>query len=299
MTSITVRFDGFLLPALVTVKDGNQVTVFGPTLVAAGGQFTFTSGSTTSPFAGGQVTITGDLIDAIFGNQPLTPVLLITSCGSPPFVGSTYNNFTVLAGESLGGPICCDVDDLENDPPDFINFPDDIDLTLASGECTKVVNWDPPTASDNCGAPVITADSEFQPGDSFGPGDHVITYRATDEYGNTVEDELRIRIRDETDPVISGCPGNITVNASSVIGTCGVEVTWAEPSVEDCSATSVTRSHAPGLTSSRSCCTPPTPSVRRRGRSASRTCSTPAGAACPRHRSRARSGSRTRRRRRR
>jgi len=107
------------------------------------------------------------------------------------------------------------------------------------------------TANDNCdGAltptPVLISDV---------PGccqTAVYTYKwqATDSCGNIGESATRtFTIQDTTAPTISGCPGDITVNADA--GGCTAVVTWTEPTATDvcCGPVAWTyRSHEPGST---------------------------------------------------
>ncbi len=52
------------------------------------------------------------------------------------------------------------------------------------GDTLKTVFWETPVVTDNSGQPV-TLVSNKQPGDSFPIGTTVVTYYATDEYGNS------------------------------------------------------------------------------------------------------------------
>ena len=48
---------------------------------------------------------------------------------------------------------------------------------------TAAVSWTPPTAGDNSGEPV-TLTADHTPGDAFPIGTTIVTYTATDIYGN-------------------------------------------------------------------------------------------------------------------
>lgn len=66
--------------------------------------------------------------------------------------------------------------------PVISNCPADIAITTST-TCQAVVDWTPPTASDNCGLQSLT--SNFAPGTTFSPGLYTIVYTATDNCGNT------------------------------------------------------------------------------------------------------------------
>ena len=102
VTSLSMRYDGTILPAIITVTDGGGHVVFGPQLVLVGGTFTFSSDSPTDSFRSHEVTISGNL--DILGS-PLVPVLIETDCDDPIYVGSEYGSFTVVSGISMGGPL--------------------------------------------------------------------------------------------------------------------------------------------------------------------------------------------------
>jgi len=71
--------------------------------------------------------------------------------------------------------------DLED--PILLDCPDDFIEVMTSGT-SAIVNWIPPTATDNCDDPVSLTSSD-NPGDSFGLGNTIVTYTATDDAGNT------------------------------------------------------------------------------------------------------------------
>lgn len=99
-------------------------------------------------------------------------------------------------------------------PPQFTFCPPNI--TVQSGpDCTAIVNWQEPTAVDNCGPVQIT--SSVPSGWLFHLGYSLITVIATDRCGNTSKCEFLIFIEDNCcnkAPVIqcpadyTGCPGS-------------------------------------------------------------------------------------------
>ena len=67
---------------------------------------------------------------------------------------------------------------VDTTPPVISGCPTDITVTAAAGQCSAVVNWTPPTATDNCGTPTIT--STHNPGDTFLAGETTVTYTVDD-----------------------------------------------------------------------------------------------------------------------
>ena len=61
-------------------------------------------------------------------------------------------------------------------------------------------------------------------------GTTVVTYTATDAAGNTSTCSFNVTVEDNTNPVIAGCPSNITVNANA---SCQATVNWTVPTVSD------------------------------------------------------------------
>lgn len=105
----------------------------------------------------------------------------------------------------------------------------------ANNSCQAVVNWTPPTFTDNCTGGTLT--STKAPGSIFQKGISTVTYTATDASGNTATCSFTITVADKIAPVISGCPGEITVNTNE----CEIAVNWAAPTVVDnCAGTTLT-----------------------------------------------------------
>jgi peptidoglycan/xylan/chitin deacetylase (PgdA/CDA1 family) len=139
----------------------------------------------------------------------------------------------------------CDTDSVK---PVFTNCPNNIILTT-SGNST-VVNWTPPTASDNCTTPPSVI-STHNTGSVFPVGETTVTYTATDAKNNIETCSFKININlinacdaDTVKPVFANCPANIVLSTS---GTNAV-ANWSAPSVSDnCTTTpSVISSHNSG-----------------------------------------------------
>jgi hypothetical protein len=98
-------------------------------------------------------------------------------------------------------------------PPVFITCPADMTVNNDPDKCGANVNWQPPSATDNC-SPFLVNIYQVLPisgkttGDFFSVGLHTIRYVADDDYGNTAVCEFTIRVRDMQVPDIE-CPSGI------------------------------------------------------------------------------------------
>lgn len=87
------------------------------------------------------------------------------------------------------------------------------------------------TGSQSCTSVNITQIGG-PPNNSFLPiGDTVFTYQGTNSLGQTATCSYTVTIVDNTPPVISNCPANITVNATP--GACEAVVNYTAPTVND------------------------------------------------------------------
>jgi gliding motility-associated-like protein len=89
--------------------------------------------------------------------------------------------------------------------------------------------------ADNCTAtPVVTFLSDVNNGGTGSTSSPYIvtrTYRISDDCGNTTDVIQTITASDNTSPVITSCPSDITVSNSA--GSCGAAVTWSTPVATD------------------------------------------------------------------
>jgi HYR domain len=129
----------------------------------------------------------------------------------------------------FGGDFCDEVNACASDitPPAITGCPTNISVSLSSG-CSTAVSWTAPTATDNCGD--VTLTSTHNPGHTFAKGTTLVTYTATDDAGNTATCSFNVTVDDAINPVITGCPSNITVSANA---SCQATVNWTAPTVSD------------------------------------------------------------------
>jgi len=131
---------------------------------------------------------------------------------------------------------------IDTTPPQ-ITCPGDITQDNAPGQCNAVVTWPAPTATDNTGVASVSCDPTS--GSTFPVGVTTVTCTAADLAGNTAQCSFNVTVNDTEDPVISGCPSDITVDNDP--GICGAVVTWTEPTASDnCGIESFTSDYEPG-----------------------------------------------------
>jgi large repetitive protein len=95
---------------------------------------------------------------------------------------------------------------------------------VVDASCKATVSWTPPTATDNCGIPIL--DSNYDPGDQFPPGTWTVVYTAKDIHNNVSTCSFDVTVRDETAPKITGGSSDITISSSA---SCSAIATWAKP----------------------------------------------------------------------
>lgn len=120
--------------------------------------------------------------------------------------------------------------------------PTDITFTPVDG-CRAVVDWTPPTGTDDCGMATVTGTSN--PLDTFDFGSTTVVYVVTDESGNFTTCSFNVEVEDTQAPTITNCPTDITVNTNP--GTCTGQAFWGEPQASDnCGIVSFTSNFTPG-----------------------------------------------------
>ncbi|RLA68912.1 MAG: hypothetical protein DRG30_10720, partial [Epsilonproteobacteria bacterium] len=117
---------------------------------------------------------------------------------------------------------------IDTTPPQ-ITCPADISQANDTGSCSAVVTWTLPTATDNVGVASVTCDPTS--GSVFPVATTAVTCTAIDLAGNTSTCTFSVTVNDSENPVISGCPSDITVNNDP--GICGAVVSWTEPTASD------------------------------------------------------------------
>ncbi len=120
--------------------------------------------------------------------------------------------------------------------PVIINCPADISID-AGISCDAAAAWAIPTATDNCSDVILSA--THSPGDIFPGGTTLVTYTATDAYGNTSQCTFTVTVTGVAPIVFDNCPSNITANSTQ--GICGANLGWTPPTASGgCSGSNLT-----------------------------------------------------------
>jgi len=184
-----------------------------------------------------------------------TPPIASDNCGlqslipSHPLGSSFPKGLTVVtytATDLAGNEATCsfNVTVVDNTPP-LITGCSNITVN-ANASCQAVVNWATPGLIDNCPGGGLNPPTKM-PGSTFNIGTTTVVYTATDAAGNPATCSFNVNVVDNTPPVlITGCPGNITVNANA---SCQAVVNWTAPSFTDnCGGVALATTKAPGST---------------------------------------------------
>jgi gliding motility-associated-like protein len=231
LTSLTLRLNT-IFPFTITAYDQGGLIFSG--VVGAGDTFTITGSQRNEKFVGPTVSL------RVAGSPNAS---IGTGCASDVDVGDRFGLFTVVAGTSKsGGAICCHPSDVDDDAPDIDNCPSNRMVNLPASACTVAVNWNAPTADDDC--TVVSFESNYKPGDQFAVGSTQVEYVAKDKAGNTARCRFTITVVDVTRPEIVNCPPSVNVVATSA---CQAAVTWTPPTATDnCTGVTITSTHSPG-----------------------------------------------------
>ena len=168
-------------------------------------------------------------------------------------VGTTTVTYTFTDGSGNTSTCVFDVIVQDNTPPVISSCPTDITVQTGAGRltCDQTATWTEPTALDNCAGAMTYTTRSHAPGAIFPVGTTTVTYTFTDGSGNTSTCVFDVIVQDNTPPVISSCPADITVQTGVGRLTCDQTATWTEPTaLDNCTGamTYTTRSHAPGAT---------------------------------------------------
>ncbi|XP_072167903.1 hyalin-like [Diadema setosum] len=132
--------------------------------------------------------------------------------------------------------------------PEFNFCPRDRVELIFVGETETVVTWTEPTASDNSGP--VTVDSTRSPGSTFGLGNTIVRYTATNSAGKSATCEFTVTVRGKRvvySPSIYGCPDRAVVFDTEP-GQGSALVNWIEPQILHASPRSYLNSSLePGL----------------------------------------------------
>ncbi|KAJ8021024.1 Hyalin [Holothuria leucospilota] len=136
---------------------------------------------------------------------------------------------TYTGEDESGNTVQCsfDVKVTDNERP-VVTCPADIAVDTDLDQSTGSVTWSSPNATDNSGQGVLLS-SDLQPG-NYNIGQHVVTYTAEDESGNTAQCSFNVAVTDNERPVVT-CPADIAVDTDP--GQSTGSVTWSSPNAAD------------------------------------------------------------------
>ena len=153
-------------------------------------------------------------------------------------VGTTTQEYTVTDGGGNWDVCSFTVTVVDNQNPIITGCPSNQTSNTIVGQCSAVVSWAEPTASDNCTG-VTMAPVPQGPGSTFPVGTTPVVYAATDASGNSVTCAFDVIVTDNEAPVVDYCPNDTTVTADP--GLCSAVVTLEIPMTSDnCGIASVT-----------------------------------------------------------
>jgi len=126
-----------------------------------------------------------------------------------------------------------------------ITCPGSLTRNTDPGQCSAVVTYAAPTASDNCTAlPTVTIHSGPASGSVFPKGVSTVAWKATDEAGLTKTCTFRVTVNDTELPSIT-CPSNQTVNTSG--SSCAsAALTYSVTASDNCSTPAPTLARVSG-----------------------------------------------------
>ena len=132
---------------------------------------------------------------------------------------------------------------LDTELPIITSIPEDQIVNAPPGHCAAAVNWEFPTATDNCEVTQLV--TSFYSGMEYGVGTTTVIVVATDSSDNQVTSSFQITVLDDEDPQIVGLPTDLTYTTQT--GICGASITWLEPTgLDGCGLASFESSHDSG-----------------------------------------------------
>ncbi|XP_071961171.1 uncharacterized protein [Antedon mediterranea] len=151
-------------------------------------------------------------------NVDKTPFILSTiDSNTTLLIGSHRVTYTAIDQSGNSETCTFTINVLDEEPPEFMNCPNNITQPTDAGEATAIVTWTPPTATDNAATPTVL--STFNPNDEFAylyGGFTPVFYTAYDLSGNSALCIFYITIEDLEKPVFLSQPQNISVPAVDI-----------------------------------------------------------------------------------
>lgn len=206
----------------------------------------------------------GNAWDATSTDNCSTPVITwalsgaTTGSGNTTLDGVTFNQGTttvVWTATDAAGNVrsCSHTVIITDDDPPFITCVGNQTRNSNNAGCSYLVSGtelDPVTAGDNCSGYTVLngfTNTSTLAGAVLPFGTTNIVWTITAANGQTAQCSYNVVVTDNTLPVFSNCPANITVYTGPGRITCDQTATWTVPTATDnCSSVSVTSNYNPG-----------------------------------------------------
>ncbi|XP_030840813.1 uncharacterized protein LOC105442568 [Strongylocentrotus purpuratus] len=164
-------------------------------------------------------------------NSAMVTVSSSHSSGDTFPIGPTDVVYT--ATDAAGNNATCNftvvVRAFPDDPIRLVDCPLGANGTLPMLSDQVQVTWVPPTVAGGVGETTLISD--VQPDSLFRYGEREVTYTATDSDSFTISCSFLVVVADVTDPMINGCPMQVTGEVPQ--GSTEVSVTWTMPTADD------------------------------------------------------------------
>ncbi|TQI71449.1 putative secreted protein (Por secretion system target) [Gramella sp. Hel_I_59] len=145
-------------------------------------------------------------------------------------VGRT--TITFQANDGTNDPVTCSFDIVVQDTEaPNITCRSDFSVPSEPGQNFAIVNFNTPSATDNCGIESVLQTQGLASGSQFNVGSHTITFEATDLNGLTSDCSFEFEVQPPNLAPSIECPNDISVTNDS--GICGAVVEFEEPTVTD------------------------------------------------------------------
>ena len=164
--------------------------------------------------------------------------------GSVFGIGETTVSYTStdLSGNSTEATFTISV--VDHDNPVFVGEAlVNISTTIEPGSCGATVFWDPPVALDACDTE-LTLVATNEPGSIFPVGNTLVTYTATDDFGNSDVTFFSVQVVDNEAPIFVGVPDSMQVGVDA--DQCAASASWQDPVPTDCHSVTVSKTHESG-----------------------------------------------------